>query len=360
MGAAFMKILVLPGDGIGPEIMEATVRALEALDDRFGLGLDFERRDVGFAALKSAGSTFPPDLIDATRAADATILGPVDTAAYPGPEAGGVNPSAAMRGRLQLYANIRPSRVRAGTPALVDAMDLVVVRENTEGFYADRNMFMGSGEFMPTADVALAVRKITRPACERVARAAFELAMKRRRKVTIVHKSNVLKLSDGMFEETCYAVAKDYPEVATDDEHVDAMASLLVRQPARFDVLVATNMFGDILSNEAAELAGGLGLAGSLNMGDGVAVAQASHGSAPDIAGQDRANPTALLLSTGQVLTWLGEQRQTNVLGEAAQCLERSLDSLLADKATRTADLGGPLGTRAFGDTLAARIRSGD
>lgn len=355
-----MKLLVLPGDGIGPEIVSATVRALEALDRRFGLGLDLEERAIGFASLKSEGTTFPEAVVEAARAADGIVLGPADTAEYPPPAEGGINVSAAFRTRLELYANIRPSAVRPGVTARVPAMDLVVVRENTEGFYADRNMFLGSGEFMPTPDVALAVRKITREGSRRIIEAAFRLAEKRRKHLTVVNKANVLKVSDGLFLDVAHEVARAHRDVEVEDVHVDAMASLLVREPERFDVIVSTNMFGDILSNEAAELSGGLGLAGSLNMGDSHAAAQASHGSAPDIAGSDRANPTAMLASAAQLLGWLAEKHQSNALAEAAECLDRNLTGALSLQETRTVDLGGKLGTRAFGEALAERIEAGN
>lgn len=350
-----MKILLLPGDGIGPEIMTATEKALTALDTKFGLGLALETRDVGEDALAKHGSTVPDGLIDHARTVDAVILGPVDTAAYPPASAGGINPSATFRRELDLYANIRPSRTRPGVTALTQ-MDLVVVRENTEGFYADRTMFAGGGEFMPTPDLALAVRKITRHGSERVVRAACEIAMMRSKRLTIVNKSNVLKLSDGLFLEAAATVCADYPELEIEEVLVDAMASLLVRNPGDYDVLVSTNMFGDILSNEAAELSGGLGLAPSINAGDDMAIAQASHGAAPDIAGHDAANPAALISSTAMLLDWIGRRSGNNVLVEAAAATERAVDDLLADAATHTPDLGGSLGTDAYGDALAARI----
>ena len=351
-----MHVLILPGDGIGPEITAAVRQALAALDTRFALGLHLSEGRVGLAALEQDGTTWPDAMEAAVRAADLTVLGPVDTAAYPPPNEGGVNPSATMRIRLDLYANMRPSRALPGVPALAPGMDLLVARENTEGFYADRNMHAGTGEFMATEDVALAVRKITRRGSERIARAAFAAARNRRRKVTIVHKSNVLKHTDGLFERTAYDVAAEWPEVEVDDMHVDAAAALLVREPERFDVLLCTNMFGDILSNLAAELSGGLGLGGSINAGDTVAVAQAAHGSAPDIAGRDIANPAALLFSTAQLLAWKGEREQSNALMEASRTLERTVETLLASPGTRTADLGGPLGTRAFADRVVADL----
>jgi isocitrate/isopropylmalate dehydrogenase len=356
-----IRLLLLPGDGIGPEIAAATRRVLKAADRRFGLGLAFEEAAIGFDSLAVQGTTMPQAVLERAREVDGVVLGPVSTADYPPKEEGGINPSAALRITLDLYANIRPSRTFDGVRAAAASMDLVIVRENTEGFYADRTMYAGSGELMPTADLALAVRKITRQGSERVTRAAGRLAMGRDRRVTIVHKANVLKLSDGLFLGSARAVlAKEFPRVTVDDEHVDAMASLLVRAPGRFDVVVTTNMFGDILSNQAAELAGGLGLAASLNQGDAHAVAQAAHGSAPAIAGQDVANPTSLVLSAAMLLAHLGARRDQPGLAEAGAAIESAVAAQLSDPAEHSSDLGGSLGTTGFGDALCARLEQAD
>jgi 3-isopropylmalate dehydrogenase len=354
-----MKIVVMPGDGIGPEITAATVRVLEVAGGRFGLGLEFESHDVGLATLKSSGTTFPAAVLESCRAAEGIVLGPVSHQDYPPRAQGGINPSGELRIQLDLYANIRPSRSREGmrhwgrTP-----MDLVIVRENTEGFYADRNMHVGIGEFMPTPDVALAVRKVTAKASHRIARSAFELAMKRRRKVTAVHKQNVMRISDQLFLDEVRKVRKQFPDVAYDEQLVDSMAAMLVRDAARYDVIVTTNMFGDILSDEAAELSGSLGLAGSINAGDTHCMAQAQHGSAPDIAGRDKANPTSLMLSAAMLLEWLAIRHRKESFANAHLSIEAAVDALLKDPARRTADLGGPLGTRAFAEAACAEIRS--
>ena len=344
-----MKILILPGDGIGPEIMAATGAALEALNDTHGLKLAFEERVIGLASLETEGSTLPDAVIEANEAADGTVVGPVHTVAYPPASEGGVNPSATMRKRFDLYANIRPSRARPGVPAMTPKMDLVIARENTEGFYADRNMFQGMAEFMPTEGVALSVRKITVQGSRRIAESAFDLAGRRRNKVTVVHKANVLKVSDGLFRDTVREVAKSHPEVELDEILIDAMAALLVRTPEAFDVVLTTNMFGDILSDEAAELSGGLGLGGSLNAGDDHAIAQAAHGSAPDIAGQGIANPTALMVSVAMLLEWLGAGHGRDDLSAAAAAFNAAVDAVLADPANHTPDLGGSAKTADIG-----------
>ena len=351
-----MKILILPGDGIGPEIMAATGTALEALNDTHGLKLAFEERVIGLASLETEGSTLPDAVIEAIEAADGTVVGPVHTVAYPPASEGGVNPSATMRKRFDLYANIRPSRARPGVPAMTPKMDLVIARENTEGFYADRNMFQGTAEFMPTEGVALSVRKITVQGSRRIAESAFDLAGRRRNKVTVVHKANVLKVSDGLFRDTVREVAKSHPEVELDEVLIDAMAALLVRTPEAFDVVLTTNMFGDILSDEAAELSGGLGLGGSLNAGDDHAIAQAAHGSAPDIAGLGIANPTALMVSVAMLLEWLGAGHGRDDLSAAAAAFNAAVDAVLADPANHTPDLGGSAKTADIGRAVADAI----
>jgi len=347
-----MRILMLPGDGIGPEIAEATAAVLEQLRTSSSLDLTLDRRDIGLASLAASGTTLPQDVIDAIHDVDGVILGPVSHYDYPPRAEGGINPSAELRVTLDLFANIRPCRTRPGIPAPGKPMDLVIVRENTEGFYADRNMAAGSGEFMPEPDIALAVRKITAKGSTRIARAAFELARERRRKVTAVHKANVLKLSDGLFLKCVREVAAAFPDVELDEVIVDAAAALLIRSPERFDVIVTTNMFGDILSDEASELTGSLGLGGAINVGRDHCVAQAQHGSAPDIAGQGIANPASLILSAGMLLDWLGRRHGRAELCEAATRLSRAVDAALLAPAARTRDVGGSGNTREFVDAI--------
>lgn len=308
------------------------------------------------AALATEGTTLPAEVVTRAQEADGVILGPVSTFEYPPREQGGLNPSAEIRKRLDLYANIRPSRARTGVPAKATDIDLVVVRENTEGFYADRNMYLGSGEFQPSADIAIAMRKISVHGCRRIANAAFELAQRRRKSVTMVHKANVLKVSDGLFRREVQQVAERFADVKLDEVLIDAMAAMLIRKPGAFDVLVTTNMYGDILSDEAAELAGGLGLAAALNAGDKHAVAQAAHGSAPDIAGRGIANPTALMLSTAMLLDWLGARHKRDALVKGAMRLESAVDAVLADPSHHTPDLGGHATTDQFGGAVARAI----
>ncbi len=352
-----MNILVLPGDGIGEEITRATVTVLDVVNQRFSLGLKFTFADIGFAALEKTGTTLPDEVLDLARRSDGIILGPISHLDYPPRDQGGVNVSAAFRVKLDLYANVRPARTREGLSKMPGKMDLVIMRECTEGFYPDRNMVAGTGEFMPTNDIALSIRKITAFACERIARRAFELARVRRRKVTAVHKVNNMILTDGLFLREVRKVGQEFQEVELEEVIIDAMAALLVRDPSRFDVVVATNFYGDILSDLASELSGSLGLAGAINAGDQLAAAQAQHGSAPDIAGQDKANPTALILSAAMLLDWLGQRYDNAAFKDAATIIDEAIDATLADPKKRTADLGGPLGTREFAAVVVDELR---
>ena len=355
---ADVRLVVLAGDGIGPEITAATLHVLAAADRAFGLKLAFEEAPVGFAALKAHGTTLPDATFEKAKDADGVILGPVSHNDYPPVAQGGLNPSGELRKRLDLFANIRPARSRAGFPPRCGKpVDLVIVRENTEGFYADRSMHVGIGEMMPTPDLAIAIRKITREGSTRIAEAAFRLATRRpRRHVTAVHKANVLRVSDGFFLDCVRAVAKRYPQVRYEERIMDAMAALLVRDAGVFDVIVTTNMFGDILSDEAAEISGSLGLAASINTGETHALAQAQHGSAPDIAGKDVANPSSLIGSAAMLLGWLGERRGDERFSRASDAIDRALDAVIARAEWRTADLGGTLGTKGFAERVAEHV----
>ena len=275
----------------------------------------------------------------------------------PEPHRSTLNPSGTIRKHFDLFANIRPAKAFEGANAIVPGTDLVIVRENTQGFYSDRSTYAGTGEFMPSPDVAIAMGIITRPACHRIALAAFELASRRSKKVTIVHKANVLKMTTGMFRDVCREVALDYPDVSVDDFHIDAMTVHLVRRADRFDVIVTENMFGDILSDLAGEIAGSLGIAPSLNSSDTRAMAQASHGSAPDIAGQDVANPIAMILSTAMLLDWLAARHDDPRLADAAARIERAVDATVQG-GTSTRDMGGQATCSAFTASVVDAVRA--
>ena len=350
-----MKIIVLPGDGIGPETMAVAVDVLQAASERFGLDLQLDFDVAGHDSLKRHGATVTPALLDKVKAADGLMLGPMATFEFKDASRGEINPSMWFRKNLDLHANIRPARTYPGMQARLGEFDLVVVRENTEGFYADRNVESGGSEMLITPDVVVSLRRITRLCCERIARSAFELAMTRKKHVTIVHKANVLKLGDGMFIDTCREVGKEFPEVEIDDVIVDAMMAHVVRAPQRYDVIVTTNMFGDILSDLTAELSGSLGLGGSLNAGRDYAMGQAAHGSAPDIAGQNIANPASLILSAAMLLNWHGNKHGDTRFHQAAAAIEATLaDTIAAHECTR--DVGGTLGTREAGAAFIKRL----
>jgi 3-isopropylmalate dehydrogenase len=353
-----MRILVLPCDGIGPEITAASMTVLERANDKFGLGLEFDYEDAGFPSLEKHGTTLRDEVLEKAKAYDGLILGTISHMDYPAVEKGGINVSAAFRVQLDLYANVRPARSRAFLGKGVPNMDLVIMREATEGFYPDRNMYMGWGEVMPTPEIALSIRKITAHASERIARRSFELAMKRKKKVAAIHKANAFKMTDGLFLQQVRKVARDFPEVELKDFIVDAFAAHLVRDASRYDVIVATNFYGDILSDLASELSGSLGLAGSMMAGDNLCCAQAQHGSAPDIQGQDIANPTSMILSVAMLMKWLGEHRNVANFIKAGDAIDAAVDRVLADPATRTRDLGGSLGCKAFGERVAKAVEA--
>lgn len=337
------RLGVLAGDGIGPEIVPAATRVVDAaLAD-----IEWVPLPLGLAAIDEHGTPVPDHTLKTLSELDGWLLGPHDSAAYPEPYRSRLNPSGTIRKHFDLFANIRPAKAFEGAKAVVPGTDLVIVRENTEGFYADRNTFAGTGEFMPTPDVAIAHGIITRGAVERIAHSAFELARRRRRKVTIVHKANVLRLTTGLFRDVCREVGEQYPDMAVDDFHIDAMTVHLLRRANEFDVIVTENMFGDILSDLTGEIAGSLGIAPSINASHEHAMAQAAHGSAPDIAGQDKANPIAMILSTAMLLDWLGARRDDESLRQAAQLMEAAVAATVR-AGTATTDMGGTAGTSEF------------
>lgn len=352
-----MRIVVMPGDDIGPEITAAAMAALAAANRKFSLGLEFPTVPVGMASYRAHGDTLTAAALEAALAAEGVILGPCGMSDYPPRGEGGTNVPGTVRKRLDLFANLRPARYRRGVPNSRERMDLLIVRENTEGFYADRNMYLGLAEFMPTPDVALSVRKITREGSRRIAQVAFDYAKRRKKRVAVVGKRHVLQMGDGLFVGEAEKLAATHRDIELREMDVDAMAADLVMRPERYDIVLTSNMFGDILSNEAVALSGGLGLAAALNVGERHAVANAGHGSAPDIAGRNVANPAGLMLSCAMLLEWLGERHQRTALLEASRALTTALDAALADPSVRTGDLGGRGTTSGFGDAVARALR---
>jgi len=368
------RIGVLLGDDIGPEIVPQAVATLAAAAEiSSGLQLEFVHFPVGAQAYKTTGYTLPPGTLERLAKLDGWILGPLGHAAYPRDNQNALNPHPIIRRHFDLYANIRPSRSLPGVNALHDGVDLVIVRENNEGMQPDRNMYRGGGEFMPTPDVALSTRVITRRGSERIARAAFELARARgiarvaserrhpcgeRPRVTIIHKQTVFKLTCGLFVDTAREVGRAFPDVDADDHQVDSFAMALVMKPQRFDTILVTNMFGDILTDLAAGLVGGLGLAPGLNVGERYAMAQATHGSAPDIAGRNIANPYAIIMSAQMLLAWLGRRHSDQAAIFAAQRIDDAVHLILSQDGVRTPDIGGNATTEEFGRAVINRIRT--
>lgn len=350
-----MNIITIPGDGIGPETLAVTTAVLNAISLKYDLKVNLQPEIAGHASLQKYSSTISPSLLEKVKAADGLILGPMATYDFKDESKGEINPSKYFRINLDLYANIRPARTFPQVPTRMNPFDLVVVRENTEGFYADRNVESGNSEILVTKDVVISLRRITRLCCERIAKAAFEIAMMRKKHVTIVHKANVLQKGDGMFIQICHEIAKKYPEVQVDDFIVDAMMAHVVRRPEFFDTIVTTNMFGDILSDLTAELSGSIGLGGSLNAGDTFAMGQAAHGCAPDIAGQDLANPFSLISSAAMLLAWYGQQQKKQKFIMASQAIHQAIFEAI-DAKEMTKDIGGALGTQATGEALIRRL----
>ena len=308
-----LKFLVLEGDGIGPEISKASVDVLKAALDLFNMKVELIYEDIGFVSLKKYKTTFRHEILKIGEKCDGIILGTCSHNDYPPTNEGGLNPSGVIRKYFDLYANVRPAKNRLGKSTRFPmGIDCIVMRENTEGFYSDRNMYLGVGELMPTKDVAISIRNITRKGSTRIAEIGFQYAQERKKKLVAIHKANILRYSDGLFLECVREVSKKYPDVEYKEQIVDSMSAMIIRDPSVFDVILATNLFGDNLSDAASEIAGGLGLAESINAGDNFCIAQAQHGSAPDIAGKNIANPVSLVGSTAMLLDWLGKKNNND------------------------------------------------
>ena len=329
------KIAVVPGDGVGPEVTKATLHVLKSL----GLDFEFAIFNLGLEYWKESGKQISDEDIEAIRKTDACLKGPTTTP--PGP---GVFRSVAvtLRQKLDLYANVRPVKSRLGVKSLHSNVDIIIVRENTEGMYKGLE-FRVDGS-------ALGVRVITSQGSNRIAHFAFELArLQKRRKVTIVHKANILKETCGLFRETCFNVATQYPEIKADELIIDAAAMKLVMEPQELDVILTTNLFGDILSDEAAGLVGGLGLIPSANIGEHFAVFEPVHGSAPQISGKGIANPSAMMLSAAMMLRYLN-------IPEYASRLENAIDRVLEEGTALTFDLGGSASTMDMADAVVTQV----
>ena len=356
------KIGLCYGDAIGPEITKATELMCKAGAEKVGLDVEWPVYPMGWEGINDYGNPVPECTIEGLKTCDAWIFGPHDSAAYPKEFFERANPSGTMRHVFDLYSNQRPAKVYPGIkPEKIKVdpnSDIVVFRENSEGSLPDRNMYRGWGEFMPDENTVLSISVFTRKATERLAHEAFKCAMKRKKHLTIVHKANVIQWAYGFFRSVIKEVGeKYYPEVRIDDYHIDASTAHLVRHMQDFDVIITTNLFGDILSDLAGELTGSLGLGPGINTNDHQCMAQAAHGSAPDIAGRNIANPTGLMLSACMMFDWLATNRDDEKFAEAAKIMEKAvLDTLAAGEVTP--DMGGSESTSSYAEKVAARIRN--
>ncbi len=334
------RIAVLPGDGIGPEVTEAALKVLKAVQKATkNLRLIFTFGEAGLNCIEKHGTNVPQRTFDMLRQTDACLKGPMTTL-----EEAGAPPSAAVtiRKAFNLYANVRPCKSLPGVPALKPNIDLIVLRENTEGLYSGQEFTVAPGK-------GVALRIVTQQASERIAKLAFELAQKRKQHVTCVHKRNILRVTDGIFVTAVMKVAEKFSSITVDEVHVDAMAMRLVKEPEKFDVIVTTNLFGDILSDEAAQLVGGLGFAAGANVGSSYGMFEPVHGSAPKYAGKNTVNPIATILAAKMMLDYLNES-------EAAGLVEKAVMEVLKEGKVRTYDLGGNSSTQKMADTITDKI----
>ena len=329
------KVTLIPGDGSGPEVIAAAKRVVEAT----GVAIEWEQAEAGAAMIEKYGTSLPDETIESIRRNGVALKGPVTTPVGTGFRSVNV----AMRKIFDLYANVRPAKTYPGVISRYDNIDLVVVRENTEDLYAGIEHMVGE-------DAAESIKLITRKGCERIIRYAFDFAVREGRKnVTAVHKANIMKCTDGMFLDIARQIAKEYPQIEFNDSIVDAMCMRLVMHPEDYDVLVCPNLYGDIVSDLCAGLVGGLGLTPSANIGVSGAIFEPIHGSAPDIAGQHKINPTAAILSASLMLAHLGEAK-------AAADIEQAVTKVISEGKTLTQDMGGTASTEEFADAVIAAL----
>lgn len=339
------NIALIPGDGIGPEQMRAAVKVIRAVEKATGLKFNLKEVEAGDRCKTKTGTPLPDETIDVIKRSHTCLKAPVgETAA---------EVIVRLRQMLDLYANVRPAKAYPGIPCARPDIDFVIARENTEGVYKGIELRLSN-------DATVCLRVITRRASERIAKFAFEMAKSRggKKRVTAVHKANVMRVTCGLFAKVCRKVAKSYPDVRFDEMYVDAAAMRLIREPEKFDVIVTTNLFGDILSDEAAQLVGGLGVSPSANVGDDLALFEPVHGSAPDIAGKGIANPCSLILASKMMFEWLGRRHNDPRCDKAAGMVERAMIETL-NKGIRTPDLGGKSKTMEVGEAIAKVIIGG-
>jgi isopropylmalate/isohomocitrate dehydrogenase-like protein len=334
------NIAVLKGDGIGPEVTDSALEVLQAVQDTSDLRLNFLYGEAGYHCIAEHGTNLPEETVALLKRTDACLKGPMTTPETPGAP---VSAAVKIRKMFNLYANVRPCRTFPNVEALKPDIDLVVVRENTEGMYSGIEYEVSPGE-------AVALRIITKKASLLVAEHAFKLAEKRRKHLTYVHKANILRITDGIFNDAVKETAKNHPDVAVDDIHIDAAAMHLIKKPETFDVIVTTNLFGDVISDEAAQVTGSLGLAAGANIGDTYGMFEPVHGSAPKYTGMNRVNPTAMIMAAQMMLDYVGEKA-------VATKIESAVMQVLSEGKVRTKDLGGASTTSEMSEAIASKVK---
>ncbi len=352
------RLGILLGDDIGLEIVPIAVDVVKAAVKNYPqINIDWVPLPIGYKSFLENGHSLPETTFNTLFELDGWILGPIGHMAYP-KDPNCINPHPILRRQFDLASNIRPAKAYPGVKCINDKTDLVIIRENNEGFQPDRNMYKGTSDCMPTPDMALSLRVITRRNSTMVARTAFELARQRNKlkKVTAIHKNTVFKLGCSLFLEACEAVAKEYPDIEYDTCVVDTFAMRMLMDPTQYDVAVTTNMFGDILSDEAAGLIGGLGMAPGLSVGPKYVMAQATHGSAPKHAGKNTANPYAMIMSAQMMLSWLANQHHDEDGIRAAKDIEDAVYQVITERKVLTKDLGGTAGTREMGAEICRKL----
>ncbi len=335
------NLSLITGDGIGPELSESVVTILNTINDKLDLKFSIKELEAGDAALQRTGKALPDETLDAIKKSDACLKAPVGESA--------ADVIVVLRRSLDLYANIRPAKSYPHMPALRDDIDMVIVRENTEDLY--------TGKEFVVDNVGVALRIISEDASKRIAKYAFETAKHRgqKNKVTCVHKSNVMRLTDGIFSKACSEVSKDYPEIEFEQMYVDACAMNLIREPESFDVIVTTNLFGDILSDESSQVVGGLGMAPAANIGDNFALFEPVHGAAFDIVGKQIANPSSFILSVKMMLDWLSQKHNDAKCQEVGLKLENTVFDVVKS-GIKTKDIGGDKTTKEFTNEIISRL----
>jgi 3-isopropylmalate dehydrogenase len=351
-----ISLAMLAGDGIGPEITAATVRVLQAAAARTSLDVLLTPYPIGWKAYEESRSTLMPETVAALRNHMGWIVGPTFAGEYPKDDPINGHPSGYLRRNFALFANVRPVQAWPQLAPLIPDLDITILRENTEGFYPDRNLAWGYGEFKPTEEVGLSLRVITAPACERFARFAFEYAAAANiDRLAVIHKRTALPQTEGIFIGAFEKLGPEYPNIRLELVRIDTFSSSFPRDPHRYRLVATTNLFGDILSDQASGLAGGVGVAPSLNAGGEHAMAQAVHGTAPDIAGRGIANPSALILSTALLLNWFYQKTRIEACRETARLLDLGVRNAIAS-GTATPDLGGDASTAAFATAVVAAL----